>query len=221
MTREVLLNTLQHIDSIGYLTITGGEPSLAPEVIEDMLLQFLWKKIDVEFFYIVSNGMPHNKYQRFLEAVSRLYDWCDEKEACSLTISRDQFHPFDPYRHLSKFELRDEYGHHYGEFPPYFHPDARKKDIWRLLNEGRAKKLHQDTDLMEQQVPWGTRDDTTVLEPEVYVSSNGNVVSCCNMAFHRIDREAKGNVLITPLPQIIESYCKREEDAWQEEVAVA
>jgi hypothetical protein len=41
------------------------------------------------------------------------------------------------------------------------------------------------------------------------------------MSFDRIDAESKGNVLETPLPEIIESYCTKQPEEVQEEVAVA
>jgi MoaA/NifB/PqqE/SkfB family radical SAM enzyme len=214
MSTQVLWNTLQYVESAATLTITGGEPSLAPEVIEEINQQILWKKIHIGYFYIVTNGMPHNRYRRFLDAVERLYQRCDEPDCCVLTVSRDQFHGFDPRKHLGKFYMRDEDGKEWGEFPDYFHPDERKHRIERVLNEGRAAVTQVATEYeTEVQKPWVMHSDGDyVLEPLVYVSANGNVASCCNMSFDRIDKEAKGNVLKDSLPHIIESYCTREEE---------
>jgi hypothetical protein len=218
MSHEVLWRAMGFLDSICTLTITGGEPSLAPEVLEDLWDILIWRKIDVGAFYIVSNGMNHNRYRRFLTVVDKLYGWCDSQDECALTISRDQFHPFNPNKHLSKFETRDEYGHHWGEFPPYFRPEDRKHRIEKVRNEGRASVTQVATYYdQEQQEPWILDSGDYVTNPEVYIAANGNVVSACNMSFERIDEESKGNVLTQSLPDIIESYCTVKEE--QEEVA--
>jgi len=215
MSHEVLWHTLEHIDSICTLTLTGGEPSLAPEVFEDLVQSLFWRKIQVGAFYIVSNGMNHNRYRRFLDSLERLYGWCNEQDACVLTVSRDQYHPFNDnhWKYLSKFELRDEYGNHYEGYPPYFYPDERKHRIERVLGEGRALKTQTGFEAQEQQMPWKLNSgEDYVIDPLVYISANGNVVSGCNMSFDRIDAESKGNVLVTPLPEIIESYCTKQEE---------
>jgi len=60
------------------------------------------------------------------------------------------------------------------------------------------------------QKPWSIDDD--YIEGTVYVSANGNVTSCCDMAFKRIDRESKGNVLETSLSDIIKSFSNVNEE---------
>lgn len=220
MSNEILSRAMGFIDSICTLIVTGGEPSLAPEVLENLINILYWRKVQVGAFYIVSNGMNHNKYRRFLTAVERLYGWCDQQDSCVLTVSRDQYHPFNdnPWKYLSKFELRDEYGHHYGEYPPYFQPDERKHRMERVLGEGRAVETQTGFEPQEQQKPWELdAEGTYVIDPEVYVSANGNVTSACNMSFDRIDAEAKGNVLETSLQTIIESYCTKQPEKVQEE----
>ena len=47
MSVPVLHGVLQHLESICTLTITGGEPSLAPEVLEEFLQICHWRKIQV------------------------------------------------------------------------------------------------------------------------------------------------------------------------------
>lgn len=222
MSNEVLSRAMGFIDSVCTLTVTGGEPSLAPEVLESLINILYWRKVQVGAFYIVSNGMNHNKYRRFLTAVERLYGWCDEQDSCVLTVSRDQYHPFNdnPNKYLSKYEFRDEYGHHYGEYPPYFYPDSRNHRIERALGEGRAVKTQTGFEPQEQQTPWELNSDGDyVIDPLVYISANGNVTSALNMSFDRIDAEAKGNVLTKSLPDIIESYCTKQEPVQEEAVA--
>ena len=210
MTHDIICSTFKHIESIGSLTITGGEPSLATEVFEDINLSLWWRKIQVQSFYIVSNGCPHNRYGRFLRAVDKLYQYCDEQEACSFTISRDQFHDFEPSRYRIFQRYMDE--EYYGEDPSYFHPKGRDEYIEKVIGEGRAVKTQVGFEPIIEQKPWKL-DGDYVTEQEVCVSANGNVTSCCDMSYARIDSENKGNVLKMPLPQIIEGYCVKKEEA--------
>jgi hypothetical protein len=213
MSREVLYHVLRDIEAIYTLTFTGGEPSLAPEVIEDFIQECFWRKIDVGWFYIVTNAMPHNRYRRFLDAVHKLYGYCDEKDLCGLTISQDQYHSFH-HGLLNKFDMfRNEYGE--WEDRPYFRMEASREHIIHVIDDGRATANNIGTKPAEMQKPWKFEDDV-VREHPVYISANGNVTSCCDMSFHRIDKECKGNVLQTPLPQIIESYCTEEEECKSE-----
>jgi hypothetical protein len=220
MSNAVLFKTFGSINHVCTLTLTGGEPSLVPEVFEELWNCCVWQKVSIGAFYIVTNGMNHSRYRRFLTAVERLYRWCDEPGSCSLTVSRDQYHPFEMRKHASKFEVRDEYGNHWGEYPEYVHLDDRHHRIERVLNEGRAAETQVGNEYdVEHQTPWELDGEGDyVIDPLVYVAANGNVVSCCNMSFDRIDAESKGNVLETPLSQIIESYCTQEV---QEEEKVA
>ena len=219
MSNEVLFKTMGSIESIGTLTLTGGEPSLAPEVLEYLLENLYVRRIQVGSFYIVTNGMPHNRFRRFLTAVERLYGWCDLQDSCLLTVSRDQFHPFNknPGRYLRQFEVREGGRHWEGEYPLYFFPENRNVSIHWVLEEGRAIETQVGFRPQRQQKPWELHSDGDyVIEPEVYVSANGNVTSACDMSFERTDQEARGNVLTKYLPDIIESYCTKQEEVKEE-----
>jgi len=215
MSNEIINKTLEHVTSIGTLCLTGGEPSLAPEVLENLWLSLWWKKLRVEAFDITTNACPHNRYGRFLRAVDKLYGWCDSQSSCNLSISRDQYHGYVSSRaRIFKRYMSEEY---YGENPPYFHPEGRSTYMSEPICEGRALKTGAGWAPIKEQKPWEL-DEDYVGEHEVYISANGNVTSCCDMSFARIDRDCKGNVLTTPLPQIIESYCNHKESYCNEEV---
>jgi hypothetical protein len=193
------------------VTFTGGEPSLAPEVIEEFRQFCLMRKIDLGWFYCATNGMPHNRFQRFIRALDGIYAISDEQCACGLEMSQDQFHPRDR-RSLNQFMIRDEDGRIYDNYVPYFNPKGRTSYIPTPLNEGRARETGVGTQDPDEQRPWEVQDDYvfSVSNHVVYIACNGNVVSNCNMSFNRIDAESKGNVLETPLYEIIDSYCIKE-----------
>lgn len=202
MSREILWRIFRQIDGIGHLTLTGGEPSLGVEVIEQMIQEMFWSKPNIQYFYCISNGRTHNRYTRFLKALDRLYDWCSEKCSCCLTLSTDQFHGLED-RQLWKF-YDSEWEH------PYFHLEKHRKHIYNIIDEGYAHKHQMGVVPSIQQKPWIIDGQGDVMDHEVCISANGNVTSCCDMSYHRIDREHKGNILGTPLREIIDSFSEKE-----------
>lgn len=208
MSADTLNSVMSYVSGIGSVTFTGGEPSLVPEFLDHFLDQCRRRHLSYQSFYLVTNGKTRNGFKRFLHNVNRLYEWADEKEACCLSCSLDQFHKEQHTVGMSKFADQ------WGEFPPYFDPKSRDMFIREPINEGRAKQFGYGTRTPEEQEPWivaeytGTESVTSGQNNSlVYVSANGNVVSDCNMSFRRIDQEAKGNINYKPLPEIIHSFC--------------
>jgi organic radical activating enzyme len=207
MSREVLVNSLTGHDGISSLTLTGGEPSLAVPVIESIIELVQWRNVRFDWFYIVTNGKTRNGWRKFLSALDRLQELASEPSECVLTLSQDQFHRelHDVRACRRKFELE------WGDYHSYFKPEERTNDIVDPINDGRAKLTGVGSKESELQEPWTLRDDFA--EGTIYVAANGNVVSNCNMSYARIDAEAKGNVLKSPLSDIILSYSVTEQEA--------
>ena len=217
MTHEILIAAMRDVEYVGHVLFTGGEPSLAPEVLEWFAEEVTWRKISFGGFYVITNGKSHNGLKRFMKACDRLYYLADEQSACGVTVSQDQYHKELRVVDWQRYEMRDEYGRHYGEYPPYFAEKGRDHTIDHPFDEGRAFKNGIGYDSPHAPMPWDIdyNDDGSLHVKDdngmVYIAANGNVVSGCNMSFRRLDKEAKGNVLTTPLPQIIESFCTPEE----------
>ena len=202
MSREVLHNTLRDVTHISSIGITGGEPSLAVDVLEELVTSLRWRMMTFSGFNIVTNGKTVRNWKKFLKVMDDLYEWADDKAACSMTVSQDQYH-----REVHDLNLR-KFWDEYGEERPYMDLKARRNPILSPLAEGRAANGLGWKE-PEQQTPWVIQDESEleVYDPgDVYVSANGNVVSCCDMSFNRIDKESKGNVLNTSLSEIIRGY---------------
>lgn len=223
ISHETICNALEEVSRIGCLTITGGEPSLKPEIIKDIYLGLLCRNISVDYFYIVTNAHSMRGRRAFLEVLDSLYGYCDEPDACSLVISQDQYHLSEhrPDMKLYDTEYYDEEKNEY-YYRPYIHTEARKSPILNVINEGHAKTYHiGKTDPIKQE-PWDieTYDELHVMGENgqvVYISANGRVTSCCDMSYKRIDEESIGDVNTQSLKDIIMSYSSVRDD--YEEVA--
>jgi hypothetical protein len=204
MSNKCIHESLRNVSSIGTLTLTGGEPSLAVDVMENIMDTIRWRNISFGSVYVVSNGKWHTKYKSFLKVMERFVNWSDEPECSSLSISRDQYHEVDLRREMFyNEETYDEYS--------FVDLQSRKHNIYNPINEGRALQTGVGTETPKPMPKWKMYNGD-VIENEVYISANGNVVSNCNMSFRRIDKENLGNVMNQSLLYIIESFSEVEEE---------
>jgi hypothetical protein len=113
-------------------------------------------------------------------------------------------------KHFEGCEMED-YGYKYWQDREYFHPQERKTNIIKVIDDGRAKESGYGNTKEKDQNLWEVCEhdgDFEVLDNEVYVSANGNVTSCCDMSFKRIDEECIGNVNEDSLETIIRRHCE-------------
>jgi hypothetical protein len=194
---EVIDKLLDQVDSISNITFTGGEPSLYPKAIQYFADGLRKRKMNIYGFYVVTNGKLASK--AMVHALIDLYDLCnggDEKYSCSLVISQDQYHDVPNkipalYRALK-----------------FFQPDARKGTIpWEgVIDEGRANYNgigHREEKVEDFNIELSEDGGQLTINDILYVSSNGNVISSCDLSYNRIDKEARGNILTEPLIDIV------------------
>lgn len=213
MKDNVIYRTFRNINEIGTLTLTGGEPQLAVDVMERIYQNIMMQSVRFDYFYVVTNGKSLRNRMRFMNILYKFYQWAEEPESCSLVVSQDQFHRWEvtpDFRHFDGMYI-EEYGEKYYREHTFFHPGERKDNITHVLGEGRAIDMSVATGPLKEQEPWeidrDDQGDISVLENEVYISANGNVTSCCDMSFKRVDSEAIGNITQEPLSSIVERHC--------------
>ena len=80
----------EQVNSIGTLTITGGEPSLRPDLIMGIVEAASANGVEIGSFYIVTNAKKVT--QEFTHAVMKLYWYCSDNEVSQLSISNDAYH---------------------------------------------------------------------------------------------------------------------------------
>lgn len=209
MSREVIFNALYHVNSIGCLTFTGGEPALAVDVIEEIIQNIIWKKVNVNCFYVITNGKNSRNRIRLLEALFKLYGICDVPDGCSLVLSDDEYHRWQRGTANKKYldgYMVEEFGERYWKEVPFFNGCHTEGYMTNVINEGYAEINGIGTSDKKPQPKWEIYYDDSIYvsEHDVVISANGNVTSCCDMSYHRIDTEPQGNVLKESLINIIE-----------------
>lgn len=150
MTPDIISSLFAHVDSIGTLTIGGGEPTLAIDVIHNLYQELLWRDVDIQNVFLVTNGKRVNRDLLFW--FSQLYSLCSDKDASGFAISNDRYHVQKRGFVRSKYEYLDEiYAPEYDDDGCYTEPiDLPEEVIYdhttekslstsNILARGRAK----------------------------------------------------------------------------------
>ncbi len=127
MTQEVISKLLSSVTEIEHLTITGGEPSLVPEVIGWIVKYIRTKNIKLGSFFCATNARKYS--DSFVEHLNDLYILSENRNNCVLAISVDQFH-----------ENQSQKAMEYYRSLPYYRSEKEKYYIPKgeILSEGRA-----------------------------------------------------------------------------------
>lgn len=118
-----------NIIKIKKLTITGGEPTLNPQVILEIIKKIISKQIDIEHFIMVINGSIYN--QSLIDGLNTFYKYYRKKyhyyPNFYLICSQDQYHRSPKEETLNKYHKL-----------PYFWSSRVTLSKDQILNVGRA-----------------------------------------------------------------------------------
>ncbi len=171
---------LNNIDSIGNLSITGGEPFLNPTGIAEIFYFLYNHKIDVSSLYIATNGtvFDYSLVQPLSLMKEKIND-CNEEYGFQIDISVDQYHKTKLKRH------------------PFFHLiNAKERTVFKdtpPLHEGRAVKLSLAGRMIENN-SWIIEDDN-ICECEIYINCKGNICMSCDYAYRTQEKRHIGHCL--------------------------
>ena len=187
---NILNSFLKQVKDITTLTITGGEPSLVPEIMIKLLRKFQKYKIDVGNIYIVTNGKEITN--KFITACIEWYLYCYDNEISAVCTSKDMFHePVWP-DNIKKLEALSFFNNH-----------DKNTDFTKthVLNIGRAKTLHlpnvtkNDKPYFEE-IECETIDEhiIEVCSGNITITTNGDILSQCDYAYNETDAIKIGDV---------------------------
>lgn len=207
MDFDLLRKFLQQVDSIYCVTFSGGEPSLAPEVIQEFTNLVKEFKIDVSGFFVVTNGKHISR--ELATALMDLYSYCsdDFPESFGLVWSRDQYH----WPHGNPNERMKTIYHALSFFRPndrltYYSQDS-------LLAEGFAEENQLATAPVEPSRLEVEMDDETInVIGEVYLNCLGEIVPGCNFSYKNQSKHSLGNIKNKTLFDIFSALVENEEE---------
>jgi organic radical activating enzyme len=153
---------INQIESIGGLSISGGEPLLNSKGIIDLLKIFINRKIDINGFCLVTNGTMFDP--DILKPISKIYQICD-KESFNIYISHGEYHN-------SKIDSRWDLINHY---------DRNDPNMYYVIAEGRGEKLNRFGRKVKE-CEWEF-DEGNLTSGEVYINVFGEIVKSCDYSY--------------------------------------
>lgn len=176
---------------INTLTLTGGEPSLVPQVIEKILECAHVYGVEIGNFYIATNAK--NVKPRFVKVVQRLYNYCSDNEISAIEISNDEFHN-EPERTNGYYLLKDlefvRYKWETNSNLPWRNLSGGVFHYESVIDQGRGgftglRKRQAQPDDIEFEVS----DDGTlrVTDGNIYLNCKGWIIGGCDFSYDTQD----------------------------------
>lgn len=246
MSDEILGKVFGQTKQIFHLSLTGGEPFLAPHVIEKMVDVIIENKIRVGRCTTVDNGTILNDIGiRCVKALNRLADYIydfvwddkvrndpDESMPVSISISNSIYHKNDVQKAIDFYKsyasphvMVNDQGEWETGMKDRNGKLLKNKDIksmnW-VKKEGRAK----ENNLKNAKYMTGSYlvellmddGDTICVDTGIQVCANGNVVLSEPLSFETMDKVNMGNVLKEPISCMIYKWNWMEPLKYQEVV---
>lgn len=188
---------LDHTESIGCLTITGGEPTLAVDVIEYIYKECRRRAIPVYNVWVTTNGKKRS--YKFLQIMTEFIEYSQiwDGEISGVSLSTDQFHDYLPEENLW----------FYRDYQYY----VNTKDVGMLrttIAEGRAAENNLTTnnrtvreystnlsvEITENDAMFGNQQ-IDIVEGMVYLNAKGDILFDCDYSFKSQELHKEFNVM--------------------------
>ena len=173
---EYITTFLENFQSIHYLGITGGEPSLNPKAMAHILEVCKKNNIQVSRFDVVTNGTQTSMSDEFISVCQGLWDYQENKDTAEfdhmLELSDDEYH--DKTLHPQVIDKLSQY--------PFFGMRGCSSYIY-LFKEGRCKEGGK----INYQPLYLTTSD--YVYGDIYMNVKGQIVSDCNMSYETQEKQ--------------------------------
>jgi hypothetical protein len=167
------------------IIFTGGEPTLALDLWQEIYEVICWRNIQFGSFYVATNGLvATNKFKNLLIKYFQQTD--HEKEMNGLRISLDRYHD----KHDNKYIFEEWF--EYSELGGLAHLELDGApsnpeylfDLGRAsYNHGGSKKMHHSLELLLSENDH--YDDQ--LRGTLYLTTKGYLYSTCDISFEEED----------------------------------
>lgn len=175
MKKEYIDTLLSQVDYIGSLVFTGGEPTLNIPIMEYFLEQCKNRGINIGFFYIATNGKKITK--QFVMFCLSLYNYCSDKENCSVQVSNDMFHNEECNYDISLLEGLKFFSKKFEKDNYDYHNWTSLKTEGRM--ENRLRRENKPIVIDEDRIT----DEEFANEIDVYLNCKGEIINGCDWSY--------------------------------------
>lgn len=208
LKKEYLNQFLSNFNYIDTVTFTGGEPTLAVDLIEHFMDYCRIHDLNFSNYYIATNAEKITK--RFLNVWGRLHNWADSNEISAIDISNDKFHMGNP----QAYKLLD-YAEMNGMENCHFKYNKFKPDYENCISEGRAENWSSRKSNAPEFMIRTEKDQDIIgyIEGELYLNCKGNIINGCDWSFESQDKpEHIISHVSTFEPEMLYKWGKEEEE---------
>jgi len=163
---DVLFEKLLSID---ILTITGGEPSLEPTIINQIIHHAKKYEIIIYNFYIATNAKKIT--DEFLEGIKRLFLYCKDNTISNLKWSNSPWHEVINRENIEKLKIFPFFSQKYSTM--------FQKTNKSLQAQGRATKIGGRNSICET----FKIHNNKIYNCELYLNCFGNMIDGCNWSY--------------------------------------
>lgn len=194
------------ITEIGHFSITGGEPTLVPNVVEYLINTIIELNIDITSHVIfLTNGLIYD--EMIIGALDKLMKYLANKENCQdvqlvFELSNDQFHVRPSKEVLEK----------YATLPFLNKKFLTPRVIDDIMNEGNAKdngiggnRTYKD---YLRNIECKSSNDEIEISGDILVAANGNIINVGCTSYIEEDKIALGNLSESSFLTIIRDSIK-------------
>ncbi len=173
------------IDQIYTLTFTGGEPSLVPDIIHQVLDSANRNDVEITNFYLVTNGKKIT--MEFIQVLLRIYqeyhNFYNEEDMPIIQWSNDIYHDEDEI---------DKEGLRLLKALKFASPRNKKNDAtYSLIYQGRAEdNFAYNRDVEPEKFEIEEEEYGIIIrEGTLYLNCNGYLISGCDFSYDNQDNE--------------------------------
>lgn len=207
MGKKVIKSTLKQIKKIGNLHLSGGEPTLALDVIENIFDYIITYEIEVENVSTIINGTIFNmEFLRLLNYINEYITYLREDNSTTFLISNDVYHQ----KELERLKLYDEYLENVDQYIQSFYYYGMKELNNSILREGNAVNLNDNLTkpLIPNKMVMYNHNKELCMGPVIAVNPDGVVTEVDASIENQETIYNYGNVLNETLKDIVKKRIK-------------
>jgi organic radical activating enzyme len=209
MSFEIINKALGMFDTIGTLSISGGEPTLADKQLEHIANYMQWHPVFIDNFFMVTNGKTIKS--TIFSSLEMIIMRCSDSELSQIEISRDHYHERN-VQHARWSKWAEQMSYRF-KLSDYFFQDRVNANN-KLIDMGRITVgMPIEGKWQGCQIDYTECEGCTYIEGDLYINALGDVLMCCDLSYSAQKKYKIGNILTMSkddLKHAIENYVKPE-----------
>ena len=205
MSKKVIKSSLNQIAGIGNLSICGGEPTLALDVLENIFNYVIEYNIMVEQVSVTINGTNYSlEFLHLLNYINEYITYLSENNSTIFAISNDNYH----IEELKRLNLYEKYLENVEQYMQSFYfYELKLINNYKVFREGNAlnldSSLTKDLTKLDMLISYDEKYKICNIGPLIAINPQGIVTEADGSIINQKNIYNYGNVLNESLEDIV------------------